>query len=121
MDPSDYNTEKYSSSLLKEYSYELVTFNNDELVAELRNQLTLGIDTEYEVSDPKLAMRLAMEYLAFVFDEELLEEQQPFSIVDLGDVWHVSGSLPRNATVGGTAHVVIRKGSGEILGLWHEL
>ena len=99
----------------------MVTFNSAELVSELRNQLTLGSDTEYELADPQLAMRLAMEYLAFVFDEELLVEQQPFSIVDLGDVWHVSGSLPGNATVGGTAQVVIRKGSGEILGLWHEL
>lgn len=47
--------------------------------------------------------------------------QKPYKVFydSAKDVWMVTGTLPKIYDVGGTAHILIKKSTGNVLAVWH--
>lgn len=71
------------------------------------------------VPDERTATAIAVAVWTPVFGEANIAAEKPYVARLIDGVWHVDGSLPKDA-VGGAAHVEIAKGDGRIIAMWHE-
>lgn len=70
------------------------------------------------VPDAATAIRIAEAVWSPIYGKDKIESERPFVAELSGDVWTVTGSLPKGWK-GGTAEIEIRKTNGTILRVIH--
>ena len=68
--------------------------------------------------DEKTAIGIALNVWAPIYGKDHIEKQKPYSAFLVDGYWLVSGSLPKHM-VGGVAHAVIEKKTGQIVYVIH--
>lgn len=64
------------------------------------------------------AVALAVPLLQKQFGADVIAEQKPFHAILEGNLWHIYGTLPKEA-IGGTAEAEICRTTGEIMEIYH--
>jgi len=75
------------------------------------------------VPDAATAIKIAEAVLIPIYGDVAMTSQRPLAASLVGDIWYVSGTLPKPppgaVVVGGVAHVEIAKYDGRILRVAH--
>ena len=78
------------------------------------------IPPEGYVPDKKTAISIAVAVWEPIYGKEQIAGEAPYQANLVDGVWVVSGSLP-GLSIGGTAKALIKKDTGEILQVIHEM
>jgi hypothetical protein len=70
------------------------------------------------VADAPTAIQIAEKVCIATYGTQLIASERPFTATLRGEVWEVSGSLPKN-TAGGVAEVRILKRNGRVVSVIH--
>lgn len=96
--------------------------NNDMLKKILTDKITFlkkhnVIPKQGYVPDEETAIKIAIAVWSPIYGDEI-KKQKPYKAVLENNIWHVSGTLPKN-TLGGTAEAEIDKKTGQIIRISH--
>lgn len=94
----------------------------EEYLKDFRNEgeVRKYIPPEGYVPDKKTAISIAVAVWEPIYGKEQIAGEAPYQANLVDGVWVVSGSLPR-LSIGGTAKALIKKDTGEILQVIHEM
>jgi hypothetical protein len=70
------------------------------------------------VPNKEVAISIALSVWEPIYGKEKIAKQAPYFAYLVGDIWVVTGSLPKGS-VGGTAKAVISKDTGEVKHIIH--
>jgi hypothetical protein len=118
------NYEKINSSELIHYKYDSVGHILDTLPVYIKQIKKYSIDS---VDSSRVLLpnaNYAIKYASYIFDttygRSKMKSERPFKIRFIDNkFWHITGTMPKYYSKGGSAEILISKYNGEILFLSH--
>lgn len=93
---------------------------NDSL--EINNGLDsickYGIFPVEAIPNVETAIKVCEPILISAYGKDIIEER-PYIVTLSNNCWRITGSLPRNAKLGGTFSIVIQKSDGKVIKMYH--